>query len=50
LIVFHKLVTDGNRLDPKPEDLVFVEQPATLKNNTGMVTSWSAQGQPVAKI
>ena len=50
LIKFHTLVTDGNRLDPKPEDIVFVEEPAALKNSTGKVTSWDEQGVPVAKI
>jgi len=44
------LVTDGNRLDPKPETLVFVEKPAVLKNSTGTVTSWNEQGVPVQKI
>jgi len=50
LIKLQTLVTDGNRLDPKPEDLVFVEEPAVLKNSTGKVTSWAEQGQPVPKI
>jgi endonuclease YncB( thermonuclease family) len=50
LIKLHTLVTDGNRLDPKPETLVFVEKPAVLKNNTGKVTSWDEQGVPVTKI
>ncbi len=40
LIKFQTLVTDGNHLDPKPENLVFVEKPAVLKNSTGKVTSW----------
>ena len=50
LIKFHTLVTDGNRLDPKPEALVFVEDPAVLKNSTGKVTTWDEQGVPVPKI
>ncbi len=50
LIKFYTLVTDGNRLDPKPEALVFVEKPAVLKNSTGRVTSWNEQGVAVKKI
>ena len=50
LIKLHTLVTDGNRLDSKAEDLVFVEAPAVLKNSTGKVTSWDEQGVPVPKI
>lgn len=50
LIKLHTLVTDGNRLDPKPETVVFVEKPAVLKNSTGKVTSWDEQGVPVTKI
>ncbi len=50
LIKFHTLVSDDNRLNPKPEDLVFVEEPAELKNSTGKVTSWDEQGQPVPNI
>ena len=50
VIKFHTLVTDGNRLDPKPETMVFVEEPAVLKNSTGTVTSWEEQGVPVPKI
>ena len=50
VVPLHTLVTDGNRLDPKPEDLVFVEAPAVLKNSTGKVTSWDEQGVPVPKI
>lgn len=50
LIKFHTLVTNGNRFDRKPETVVFVESPATLKNSTGKVTSWDEQGVPVPKI
>ena len=50
LINLHTLVTSGNRLDRKPENLVFVEEPAVLKNSTGKVTSWHEQGVPVPKI
>jgi endonuclease YncB( thermonuclease family) len=50
LIKLHTLVTDGNRFDPKPETLVFVEKPAVLKNSTGTVTSWDEQGVPVPKL
>lgn len=50
LIKLSKLVTDGNRLDPKPETLVFVEKPAVLKNSAGNVTGWNEQGVPVSKI
>ena len=50
LIQLQTLVTDGNRLNPKPETLVFVEKSAVLKNSTGTVTSWDEQGTPVSKI
>jgi endonuclease YncB( thermonuclease family) len=50
LIKFHTLVTDGNRLDRRPETMVFVEKPAVLKNSTGYVTSWKEHGLPVAKV
>jgi endonuclease YncB( thermonuclease family) len=50
LIKLHTLVTDGNRFDPKPETVVFVEKAAVLKNSTGKVTSWEEQGVPVTKI
>jgi endonuclease YncB( thermonuclease family) len=50
LIKLQTLVTSGNRLDRKPESLVFVEQPAVLKNSTGKVTSWDEQGVPVPKL
>jgi endonuclease YncB( thermonuclease family) len=50
LVPFHTLVSDGNRLDRKPETLVFVEESAELKNSTGKVTSWHEQGVPVPKI
>ena len=44
------LVSDKNRLDPRPETLVFVEDAADLKNNTGNVTNWNAHGVPVQKL
>jgi endonuclease YncB( thermonuclease family) len=50
LIMLRKLVTDGNRLDRKPETLVFVEKPSVLNNNKGKVTRWDEQGVPVSKI
>ena len=50
LIKLHTLVTDGNRFDPKPETVVFVEKTAVLKNSTGKVTSWAEQGAPVTKM
>jgi endonuclease YncB( thermonuclease family) len=50
LIMLRKLVTDGNRLDRKPETLVFVEKPSVLNNNKGKVTRWDEQGVPVPKI
>lgn len=50
LTKFHTLVTDGNRLDPKPETLIFVEKAAVLKNSTGKGTSWNVQGVAVKKI
>jgi endonuclease YncB( thermonuclease family) len=50
LIRLNTLVKDGNRLAPKPETIVFVEKGATLKNNSGPVKGWTAQGIPVAKI
>jgi endonuclease YncB( thermonuclease family) len=50
LLKLSALVTDKNRLDRKPETLVFVEQAADLKNSTGKVTDWNEQGVPVAKI
>jgi endonuclease YncB( thermonuclease family) len=50
LIKLHTLVTNGDRLKPKPESLVFVEEPALLKNSTGTVTSWDEQGVPVPTI
>jgi endonuclease YncB( thermonuclease family) len=50
VIKFKTLVTSGNRLNPKPETLVFIEKPAVLKNSTGLVTNWNEQGVPVPKI
>jgi endonuclease YncB( thermonuclease family) len=50
LIKLSNLVTDKNRLDRKPETLVFIEKPAVLKNSTGNVTDWNEQGVPVPKI
>jgi len=50
LIKLSTLVTHGNRLDRKPETIVFIEKPAVLKNSTGTVTSWNEQGVPVPKI
>jgi hypothetical protein len=38
VIKLHTLVTQGNRLGPKPETLVFIEKSAMLKNSTGEVT------------
>jgi endonuclease YncB( thermonuclease family) len=50
LIELHTLVTDGNRLDSKAEDLVFVEASATLKNSSAKAIDWKDQGVPVPKI
>lgn len=50
LTPFHQLVTDGNRLDPKPESFVVVEVGPNLKNSNGPVTSWNDQGVPVAEV
>jgi endonuclease YncB( thermonuclease family) len=51
LINLHTLITDGNRLNPKAEDLVFVEDPATLKNSSSpKAIGWDDQGIPVPKI
>jgi hypothetical protein len=45
-----KLVTDGNRLDPEPNTLVFVEKGTTLSNSDGKtsrpVKDWNAKGVP----
>lgn len=50
LIELHSLITDGNRLDPDPTTLVFLEKPAVLKNSNGKVTSWDEQGVSVTNI
>jgi len=50
LIKLHTLVTDGNRLGPKAEDLVFVEDAASLKNSSKKAIGWNDQGVPVPKI
>jgi endonuclease YncB( thermonuclease family) len=51
LIKLHTLITDGNRLNTKAEDLVFVEDPATLKNSSSpKAIGWDDQGIPVPKI
>src|SRR5262249_13690980 len=47
LVKLKTLVNSGNKLTKAPENLVFVEEPANLKNNTGLVTSWNDQGKPV---
>jgi hypothetical protein len=50
MVPFNTLVTNGNRLDGKPEAMIFVEEAAALKNGTGKVTSWTEHGKPVATI
>lgn len=50
LIQLSTLVKDKNRMERKPETLIFVEKAAMLKNSTGKVTSWDEQGIPVAKL